>query len=243
MKDQFNPLFDPLQANRVCVYGQLLLLDLMEHLAPYCEIIQSNTDGVLVKMPDGGNEDEFYNLVDDIAFEWEQRTGLELEFDEFNEVFQKDVNNYIMVAPGGSFKSKGAYVKKQGQLDFDLPIVNKALLNFMVHGVPVEETIFASNLLIDFQMVARLSNKYKTFVHGSTPTNGRTCRVFASKDESDPGLTKIHAGTGRPAKVASTPEHCFIKNEDIKGAKVPLKLNKRWYVDLAHKRLCDFGIE
>ena len=243
MKDQFNPLFDPLQANRVCVYGQLLLLDLMEHLAPYCEIIQSNTDGVLVKMPDGGNEDEFYNLVDDVAFEWEQRTGLELEFDEFNEVFQKDVNNYVMVAPGGSFKSKGAYVKKQGQLDFDLPIVNKALLNFMVHGVPVEETIFASNLLIDFQMVARLSNKYKTFVHGSTPTNGRTCRVFASKDESDPGLTKIHAGTGRPAKVASTPEHCFIKNEDIKGAKVPPKLNKRWYADLAHKRLCDFGIE
>lgn len=32
MKDKNNALYDPLQANRVCVYGQLLLLDLMERL-------------------------------------------------------------------------------------------------------------------------------------------------------------------------------------------------------------------
>lgn len=53
MKDKNNALFDPLQANRVCVYGQLLLLDLIEHLESKCELIQSNTDGILIKMPDG----------------------------------------------------------------------------------------------------------------------------------------------------------------------------------------------
>lgn len=245
MKDQYNPLYDPLQANRVCVYGQLLLLDLMEHLAALgAEIIQSNTDGVLVKMPEDfqGGEDAFYNRVDDIAFEWEQRTGLELEFDEFTEVYQKDVNNYVMIARDGSYKSKGGYVKKLGRLDYDLPIVNRAIVAYMGQGVPVEETIYSCSSLKDFQQVARLSSKYKTFVYGGTPTNGRTCRVFASKDETDPGLTKIHATTGRPAKVASTPEHCFIRNENIEGARIPRKLNRAWYCDLARKRLKDFGI-
>ncbi len=40
MKDKNNDLYDPLQANRVCVYGQLLLLDLIERLEPHCKIIQ-----------------------------------------------------------------------------------------------------------------------------------------------------------------------------------------------------------
>ena len=45
MKDRYNQLFDPLQANNVCVTGQLLLLDLIEHLEPVCDIIQL-TEGV-----------------------------------------------------------------------------------------------------------------------------------------------------------------------------------------------------
>ena len=61
--------------DRVCVYGQLLLLDLIERLAPYAQIIQSNTDGVLGKMPEGQDEDQWYSLIDDIAHEWEVRTG------------------------------------------------------------------------------------------------------------------------------------------------------------------------
>ena len=40
MKDRNNPLYDARNCNRVCIYGQLLLLDLIEHLEPYCEIIQ-----------------------------------------------------------------------------------------------------------------------------------------------------------------------------------------------------------
>lgn len=107
MKDKNNGLYDPLQANRVCVYGQLLLLDLIEKLEPHCQIIQSNTDGVLVKM----NKYEDFDLIDDIAYEWEQRTHLKLEFDEYRKVFQKDVNNYIIVDSNGKYKSKGAYVK------------------------------------------------------------------------------------------------------------------------------------
>lgn len=250
LKDKYNPLHDPRQANRVCVYGQLLLLDLMEHLeAVGAQIIQSNTDGVLVKMPDDwglsfGNqrEDAFWYVIDDVAYEWEKRTGLKLEFDEFRKVYQKDVNNYIMVAPDGSYKSKGGYVKKLGALDYDLAIVNKAVTSYLLTGCPVSRTVNACDDLKSFQMVARCSGKYSGFIHGEERLNERTVRVFASKDSRDRGLVKIHATTGKPAKVASTPERCFIVNENVNGLRVPSRLDRSWYVDLANKRLTDFGV-
>ena len=45
-------------------------------------------------------------------------------------------------------------------------------------------------------------------------------------------------------KFANTPEHCFIENGNVNGVKVPEKLNKRWYIALAEKRLRDkFGVQ
>jgi DNA polymerase len=165
MKDPNNPLYDPLQANKVCVYGQLLLVDLMERLEGHCSIIQSNTDGVLVRLRDGSQA--AFDAIDDICYEWEQRTGLNLEFDEFRKVFQKDVNNYIIVDAAGNYKCKGAYVKKLNPLDYDLPILNQALVACMVHGVPVESTILGCNDLKEFQMVTKISNKYSGIRYGA----------------------------------------------------------------------------
>lgn len=241
MKDINNPLYDPRQANNVCVYGQLLLLDLMEHLeanVPNIKIIQSNTDGVLVKM---ARYDD-YDLIDDVCYEWEKRTGLQLEFDEYTKVFQKDVNNYVIVDSEGKYKSKGAYVKKLSNLDYDLPIVNKAVVDYMVKGVPVEQTIIGCDDLKEFQQVKKISAKYKWIEHGAQMLKEKCIRCFASNDEHDKGLKKIHAQTGRSAKLEGTPEHAFLWNESVEGVKCPEKLNKQWYIDMAKKRLVDFGV-
>lgn len=240
-KDKNNPLYDPRQANNVCVYGQLLLLDLIEHLEPYCEIIQSNTDGVLVKMPDGENSDKFYMLIEKIAHEWEQRTGLQLEFDEYAKVFQKDVNNYVIVDLDGNYKSKGAYVKKLNALDYDLPIVNKALIDFMIKGIPVERTIGNCCALKEFQQIKKISSKYDCIKHGDNILHEKTVRCFASLDKSDGCLYKKHTKTQRLSKVEGTPEHCFLVNDNVNGLRIDKKLDKKWYIDIAKKRLQDFG--
>jgi len=246
-KDKNNPLFDPLMANNVCVFGQLLLLDLLERLeeSGICEIIQSNTDGVLIKLHAKNDDeaDEQYSIIDDIAHEWEERTGLVLEFDEYVKVFQKDVNNYVIVDAEGKHKSKGAYVKKLNDLDYDLAIVNKALIDFMTKNVPVEVTISKCDSLRDFQQVKKISSKYKYIMHGDKILNEQTVRCFASKREKDGGLKKLHAKTGRLAKMENTPEHCFLINESVNGYDCPPDLNKRWYIDLAKKRLKDFGFK
>lgn len=242
LKDKNNNLYDPLMSNKVCVYGQILLLDLIEHMEGHCELIQSNTDGILIKMPEGMDEDEWFNQIDDIAYEWEQRTGLVLEFDEYRKVFQKDVNNYIIVAADGSVKSKGAYVKKLSNLDYgDFPVVNHALVEYMVKGVPVEQFIQSCDDLKEFQMVTKITSKYSAILHGDRELKERCIRVFASTKESDAGVKKVSVRTGKPEKIASSPEHCFIFNDDMTGVKCPTYLDKQWYIDMANKRLGDFG--
>ena len=243
MKDKNNALYDPLQANKVCVYGQVLLLDLIEHLESRCEIIQSNTDGVLVKMPDGLNEDEWFDWVDDVAYEWEQRTGLVLEFDEYREIFQKDVNNYIVIAADGHYKSKGAYVKELSNLDNgDFPIINKALTDFMVKRIPIEQTIFGCDELKPFQMVAKITGLYECIMHGSKRLNEKCVRAFASKLSTDKGIQKVSYRTGKPEKIANSPDHCFLVNDNVNNVKCPAKLDKQWYVDKAEERLKGFGV-
>lgn len=245
-KDKFNALYDPRQANMVCVNGQLMLIDLMHKLVRDvgAEIIQSNTDGVLIRMPDGfdGGPDAFYDRVDDVAYEWEHRTGMGLEFDEFTRVYQKDVNNYVLVAADGSMKTKGAYVKKLGPLDYDLAVVNKALVEYMVHGVPVEDTITADDDLIDYQRVVKVSGKYKYGVHGHERLTDRCFRVFASTRESDGMIGRVKAGKAKPEKFGNTSEHSFIDNGDVHDKKCPSYLDKSWYIQLAKTRLAQFGV-
>lgn len=245
-KDKFNALYDPRQANMVCVNGQLMLIDLIHKLVRDvgAEIIQSNTDGVLIRMPDGfeGGPDAFYDRVDDVAYEWEHRTGMGLEFDEFTRVYQKDVNNYVLVAADGSMKTKGAYVKKLGPLDYDLAVVNKALVEYMVHGVPVEDTIAADDDLIDYQRVVKVSGKYKYGVHGHERLTDKCFRVFASTRESDGMIGRVKAGKAKPEKFGNTSEHSFIDNGDVHGKKCPSYLDKSWYIQLAKTRLAQFGV-
>ena len=238
-KDKYNALYDPRQANNVCINGQLLLLDLIEKLEPYCELVQSNTDGILIKC-----DKKDFDIIDDLAYEWEQRTGLILEFEFFKKVHQKDVNNYIIVPFGDLYdekgkprwKSKGAYVKKLSPLDYDLPIVNKAVVDYFVKGVSAEETILACNKLIEFQKVTKISSKFEYALYNRRRMNEKVFRVFADKNGKQ--LMKVKNGT--PTKIAYVPDKCRIVNEDITEMNVPSWLDKKWYISLAKKRINDF---
>ena len=233
MKDRYNPLYDPRQANNVCVGGQLLLLDLIEKLEDYCDIIQSNTDGILVKLRDNREQ------VESICREWMQRTRMVLEFDEYVKVIQRDVNNYIIVAADGSYKSKGSVVKKNHELDNDTTILNEAVINYFVKAMPVELTINGCTDLIKFQRIVKVSSKYDYAMHGMQVSYNKTFRVFASTDPNDGGIFKVKNGKN-PEKFANTPEHCFIMNGNINGVSIPDKLDRQFYIDMANRHVQQF---
>lgn len=265
MKQRQSALFDPMSNNSICINGQLLLLDLIEHLEPYCELVQNNTDGIIIRL---FNYERDFDIIDDIVADWERRTGMKMDFDTFfGEIYQKDVNNYLIIdRETGAMKVKGAYIKKLSDLDYDLPILNKAVVDYMVSGVPVEQTINQCNDLKEYQIVRKISSLYTQILHGGhwesykavNPDTGRMktfkrlagnrkaikekcVRVFASADMNDGGVWKVK-NTGAVEKIENTPEHCFIWNDAVNGVKVPAKLDKQWYIDFANRRLKDFGV-
>lgn len=240
-KDPTSAAYDPRRAKEVCVNGQLLLLDLLEHLEGHCEVVQSNTDGLIIQIPD---TDAAFDKIDDICFEWESRTGMKLGFDVVTEIFQKDVNNYLFKFEDGKIERKGAYVKPLNNLDYDMPIINKALVAYMVDGVPVQKTINDCNELKEFQKIVKVSNKYICGWHNGEELRDKTFRVFASKNNSDSfiGKMKWKNGTKCVEKFANTPEKCFVFNDDVNGVPVPASLDKSYYIDVAKKRLEAFGV-
>lgn len=239
-KDKFSSAYDPRQANNVCVNGQLMLLDLLEHLEPYITLIQSNTDGLIIQVD---NNEEKINKVMNICHRWENRTGMGLGFDEITEIFQKDVNNYVFRFTNGKLERKGAYVMELDDLNYDLPIVNKALVDYMMRGISVEETIENCMELKEFQKIVKISGNYMGGWHNGEFLHDKTFRVFASNDMNDSYLGKYKYEGATIEKFANTPEHCFIKNDSVNGVAVTKKLDKDWYIRLAKKRLEDFGLD
>lgn len=241
MKQKSSALYDPMSNNSICINGQLLLLDLVEHIEPYCELIQNNTDGIIVKLKDYEHD---FDVLDDVVYEWEQRTGMKMDFDTYiGTIYQKDVNNYLLIdRKTGAVKAKGGYVMKLNDLSYDLPIINKALVDYMIHGIPVRRTIMECQDLREFQLVSRISSKYTHILYGDKPIKEKCIRVFASNNPADPGVKKVHAVRKTTAKLTNSPEHCFIFNDDVKSVPIPDKLDRQWYIDFANKRLSDFGV-
>ena len=243
-KDKFNPLYDPRCANNICIFGQVLLTDLIERLEGHCDLIQSNTDGLIIKLHN--NRDE----VMEICKEWEERTGMTLGYDRVFKIAQKDVNNYIMVMEKKGkqkIEAKGAYVKDLNDLDYDMAIVNKAVRDYLLYNISVESTILPCSDMRMFQKGVKLSHKYKWVEHEKGDSkekfDNKCYRVFASKDQRDGRILKCD-GVRNPAKFGNTPDRCFIVNDDITNAKTDWfpQLDKQYYIDLAKKRLEDFGV-
>ena len=267
-KDKWNKLYDPRQANSLCIANQLFLIDLIDKLEDYCQIIQSNTDGILIKLYNESDED----MIKSIISKWEERTKFKMSYEYFNKIIQKDVNNYIFVADD-YIVTKGAWVKKLSKLDNDLPIVNKAIVDYFTKGISPRETIYGSDKLIDFQKITKISNKYDFGFHENGSGQDvyryqvpkyrirkgekylshyedlefrgdrlqeKVIRCFASTNPNDGAIYKKHKDKISLDKTAGTPENAFIDNGDITDKEIPSKLDREWYLDLAMRRIDEF---
>ena len=232
MGDVYSQMYDPRQAHMICIYNQLFLLDLIEKIELCCgenaELIQSNTDGVYFQFED----EEAMNRAKECVSEWEKRTRYTMELDVAKKIIQRDVNNYILVMENGKVKSKGAVVKKLSPLDYDLPIVNIAVKEYLVNGVPLKETIYNEKELLKFQKIYKVGSNYKYAFHNNKPIPHKVQRCFASTMEDDTPIYKWKKDKDKPDLFAGSPNHVFIENGDIRGKSTDdYPLDKDWYIE------------
>ena len=267
MKDKFKKLYDPEYNTKMCMLGQLSLMDLVFRLhdvkrrpkpawarneleinleGSYFKLIQSNTDGIALELLTDDAED----LIDKVCAEWEKDWRFSLEKTIADNLYEKDVNNYVFRDSDGKVKVKGAYVTKYSEDNEQdtLAILAQAVVNYFLEGIDIRTTICnPENLATDYQMIKKLGGMY------DTPTWKREYgdeivqkvnRIFPSTDLKNGGLYKHKKSKeiGVLDKVEGTPEHVLIYNYDIRGKKIGEleNIDYEWYVAEAQKRVNDF---
>ncbi len=243
-ENQYNDLYDPLPTRSLRISGQLFLTMLTMQLLNACKTIKLlnlNTDGLMYSV-----DKSELPIVDAIAAAWEKQTGFELETDEIQKVWIKDVNNLLLIKTDGKVKTVGGYlnygisVKGAWSINNNAIIVKKALINYFVKGIPVETTIGESTDIFDFQIIAKAGSKYKEAYHlvdGEQIPVQKVNRVYATADERYGKIYKVKAETDSTAKIEMLPEHCIIDNDNHLTIDA---VDKTFYIEMARKRINDF---
>ena len=247
---EYSKAYDPQRNHDVCINGQLMLLMLLERLEGTCELIQSNTDGIIV---DCTGYDQ--GKVEEICHQWEKDTKMGLSFEQVSEIWQKDVNNYLIRFDNGKEEAKGAYVKFNKELDNDMSIVNEAVREGLrqMSWEAIENYILSHNSpedLVKFQKIVKLSSRYSHVYFGQNEIRNHKCfRVFAVTDGEI--ISKAKSREGTHEKYANTPESATIVFgdlgdkylRDVMGRNFGIEsVDKQYYIELAKNRAMDFGL-
>ena len=243
-ENRYNDLYDPLPTRSLRISGQLFLTMLTMQLLNACKTIRLlnlNTDGLMYSI----DKSELH-IVDEIAAAWEKQTGFELETDDIQKVWIKDVNNLLLIKTDGKVKTVGGYlnygvsVKGAWSINNNAIIVKKAMIDYFVKGIPVETTIEESTDIFDFQIIAKAGTKYREAYHlvdGEQVPVQKVNRVYATADERYGKLFKVKAENESTAKIEMLPEHCIIDNDNHLTIDA---VDKTFYIEMARKRINDF---
>lgn len=235
--NRFSILYAPDLMIQVTVTGQLALLMLIENIElAGIPVVSANTDGVVIKCP----KDREADLLA-IVQQWERDTGFGTEETRYDAVFSRDVNSYIAVKPGGKVKTKGAFANPWWDKDPDLrgqfmtspknTICVEAVIERIVNGTPVEDTVYASRDIRKFITVQKVEG-------GATKDGegiGKMVRFYHSIASDTPIFyAKAHPTTGNHKRVSKSEGAVPLMN--MSGT-WPNDVDQDWYVREAKEML------
>lgn len=203
LNNHYSWLYDPKVFFTITISGQLLLSMLCEmlELAGF-QVISANTDGVTSRVKKSRYVD--YTKV---CKEWEHRSKMNLEHTLFNKIIRRDVNCYYNIVcdkqgvSTGEVKEKGAWARetKLGK-GFDKPVIQKALYEYFVNDVPVENTIKNHDDIFDFCMSQKVGKQFKV-EYKDKPTQ-RINRYYITTSKQGGSLMKVKENGQRVSLAA-----------------------------------------
>jgi hypothetical protein len=224
--NKYLALYDPYMCTRCCRVGQIFLASLACKLTrniPGLKVIQTNTDGILIYF-----RRKDLPLVTEMGEEWAHISGIAMEDDVVEKIWQRDVNNYLLIKEGGKIKRKGLWLmdtwEKPGYFlisPLTAFVSQKAAIQYLVNGTDPVDTIFANRNLQDFAMTCKKGPTYRGVVQKTTDGTEvpmfKCNRVIATKDTKYGMLYKLkmYKGNLQYTKMPSIPEHCLPLNKDL----------------------------
>ena len=237
LQSPYSWVYDPMCVFKIRINGQLMLLMLIEMITEAgFQLIQSNTDGIFVSVPENCKEKYLQ-----ICKEWEKKTQLVLEHDYFERFYQYAINDYIGVKEGWSKTHDPKLIKKKG-LFIDECVLGKgmapliipeAINKYFVEGISPEETIRNCkniNKFVTFQKVAKDFN----LEWGGQPVR-HINRYYMSMDGKPLIKFKLENGVKiRPTLLcADSGVTLYNKFDDLSIEE--RKINYQYYIKEAYK--------
>lgn len=232
-------LYDPYQCTKTCRTGQLFLSALANKLYTKInglQVMQTNTDGVACYLRRAD-----LPLLLKYMLEWSEISGIGMELNEFDKLWQRDVNNYLMLFKKGGlivedgkhseFKKDKAKRKGLWLMDtWEKPgyflispltafVCQKAAIAWLSKGKDVMETILENEDVQDFCITCKKGPSFRAVVqrmsNGMEVPLFKCNRIIATNDESLGSIYKIKMfkGTASYHKMPNVPEHCKTMNK------------------------------
>jgi hypothetical protein len=225
--DKFSFLRDRAVTLAICINGQLLLSMLLEELylnIPDLQLIMMNTDGFEIYIPR-----EYHEVYHEICKDWELLTKLELEFDEYSKMIISDCNNYISIFSNNKTKTKGKYEFENIPLHKNKShsIIPRAVYNYWVNNIPVEQTIKNHTNIFDFcaGVKAKKSDKHGQSKFVLKKIDGenlkekslsKTVRYYICNKNHDGYLYKVYEDGSTEAVEAPARKGRIFKDWNVK---------------------------
>ena len=182
MQNESSWAYDPLNAYKIRMNGQLILLMLVDRLLSInCKIVQVNTDGV-VYIADKANRE----LVNQFVHEVENITKLHFDSDDYESFYQYDVNNYFGIRKGYSQSGDPSLIEKKGKFITEIGlnnnmtpvVISKAVINYFLTKEPIDKFVKEDKNIRDFLMSQSVNREFK-IEYGNKPVQ-RINRYYAS---------------------------------------------------------------
>lgn len=219
-------LYDLYQCSKTCRIGQIFLAALANKIYKNingAQIIQSNTDGLLVYL-----RRKDLDKLRQLTNEWTRASGINMEEEIVEKIWQKNVNNYLLVKENGKTKSKGLWLKdniyQPGTVKLSplaAHVCQKAATEFLLYGTDIIKYIVGHNNLNDFVMTCTKGPTYRGVVqryeNGMEEELFKCNRVIASKTKSLGKIYKykVYKGEVRYAQMPNIPDNCKLVNNDL----------------------------
>ena len=182
MQNESSWAYDPLNAYKIRMNGQLILMMLVDRLLSInCKIVQVNTDGV-VYIADKANRE----LIDQFVHEVENITKLHFDSDDYESFYQYDVNNYFGIRKGYSQSGDPSLIEKKGKFITEIGlnnsmtpvVISKAVINYFLTKEPIDKFVKEDKNIRDFLMSQSVNREFKV-EYGNKPVQ-RINRYYAS---------------------------------------------------------------
>lgn len=273
---EYSALFDTKATLKTTINGMLILSMIADKIYK-----QSNDNLILMKNTDGleiyhkrSDTDAIYKIFDEIS----KLVKIPYEAIEYKKIVGLNVNNYISIDINDNIKTKGCFEDYQDIInagayhkDTSAMIVPKALKQYFIHNIPVEETIMNENSIYEFCYGIKGSSMY-TWLLTTYNEESKVCKSelmdhrflryyaggnqtiskFWKKGKKENGIDAIEAHT--PITLLLNVPKEDILDLDRKGQHKPRynvngeiiyrypNLNKDWYIKECYKIINQINI-